>query len=187
MTWCGGEHRGSSHGCIAYTVSYGGEPGDGFAAMSGLWLQLHSYLPQGGTSRTQYDARCLRALPRQPLVLARRVGTPNCTMGFEPHTELVLLLRLVIAGILAAVLGWERESARKPAGLRTHMLVGIAAALYTLLAALAVEQFPGEPGGLRSDPIRVIQAVSIGIGFLGSGVPFDTRIPPSTLAFRKIR
>jgi putative Mg2+ transporter-C (MgtC) family protein len=96
-------------------------------------------------------------------------------MGLEPHTELVLLLRLVIAGILAGVLGWERESARKPAGLRTHMLVGIAAALYTVLAELAVEQFPGEPGGLRSDPIRVIQAVSIGIGFLGSGVIFVSK------------
>jgi uncharacterized membrane protein YhiD involved in acid resistance len=41
-------------------------------------------------------------------------------MGVEPHTELVLLLRLVICRGLAAVLGWERESARKPAGLHTQ-------------------------------------------------------------------
>jgi putative Mg2+ transporter-C (MgtC) family protein len=85
-------------------------------------------------------------------------------MEFEPRTELVLLLRLAVAGALAAVLGWERESAHKPAGLRTHMLVGIASALFTVLAGLSVTQFPGEGGGLRSDPIRVIQAVSIGIG-----------------------
>src|SRR5215212_1889572 len=96
-------------------------------------------------------------------------------MKVEPNLQLLLLVRLVIAGILAGVLGWERESARKPAGLRTHMLVGIAAALYTVLGELAVKQFPGEPGGLRSDPIRVIQAVSIGIGFLGSGVIFVSK------------
>jgi putative Mg2+ transporter-C (MgtC) family protein len=96
-------------------------------------------------------------------------------MGFEPHTELVLLLRLVIAGLLAGILGWERESARKPAGLRTHMLVGIASALFTVLGELAAQQFPAGPGGLRADPIRVIQAVSIGIGFLGSGVIFVSK------------
>jgi putative Mg2+ transporter-C (MgtC) family protein len=96
-------------------------------------------------------------------------------MEFDPQAELVLLLRLVVAGALSAVLGWERESAHKPAGLRTHMLVGIASALFTVLAELAVTQFPGEDGGLRADPIRVIQAVSIGIGFLGSGVIFLSR------------
>jgi len=96
-------------------------------------------------------------------------------MEFAPRTELVLLLRLAVAGALAAVLGWERESAHKPAGLRTHMLVGIASALFTVLAELAVTQFPAEGGGLRSDPIRVIQAVSIGIGFLGSGVIFVSK------------
>jgi putative Mg2+ transporter-C (MgtC) family protein len=96
-------------------------------------------------------------------------------MEFEPRTELVLLLRLMVAGVLGGVLGWERESARKPAGLRTHMLVAIASALFTVLAELAVTQFPGEGGGLRADPIRVIQAVSIGIGFLGSGVIFVSK------------
>jgi putative Mg2+ transporter-C (MgtC) family protein len=96
-------------------------------------------------------------------------------MEFDLRAELMLLLRLVVAGALAAVLGWERESAHKPAGLRTHMLVGIASALFTVLAELAVSQFPGEGGGLRADPIRVIQAVSIGIGFLGSGVIFVSK------------
>src|SRR5690349_1265187 len=96
-------------------------------------------------------------------------------MDVSLHTQLVLLLRLVIAGVLAAILGWERESARKPAGLRTHMLVGIASALFTVLAELAVEQYHGPQGGLRSDPIRVIQAIAIGIGFLGSGVIFVSK------------
>jgi putative Mg2+ transporter-C (MgtC) family protein len=93
----------------------------------------------------------------------------------EAHTQLLLLIRLLAAGFLSGVLGWERESARKPAGLRTHMLVGIASALFTLLAELAVVDYPGDAGGMRADPIRVIQAVAIGVGFLGSGVIFVAR------------
>ncbi len=85
------------------------------------------------------------------------------------HPEYVFLIRLVIAAALGAVLGWEREKAGKSAGLRTHMLVGIAAALYTALAELSVQAYAGAEG-LRSDPIRAIQAVAVGIGFLGGGM-----------------
>jgi putative Mg2+ transporter-C (MgtC) family protein len=91
------------------------------------------------------------------------------------HLELQLLLRLVVAGALAAIIGWEREHAGKPAGLRTHILVGIAAALYTAIAQLAVADVPRTPGTFQADPIRAIQAVAIGIGFLGSGVIFVSR------------
>jgi putative Mg2+ transporter-C (MgtC) family protein len=86
------------------------------------------------------------------------------------HPELQFLLRLLVAAILAALLGWEREQARKSAGLRTHMLVGIASALYTSIAELAVTDIAEGQEGFQADPIRVIQAVAIGIGFLGSGV-----------------
>jgi len=102
-------------------------------------------------------------------------------MEFEYRLELGLLARLVLAAALAAVLGWERESARKSAGLRTHMLVGIASALFTVLAELAVRDYPGSEGGLRADPIRVIQAVAIGVGFLGSGVIFVSKSGESVL------
>lgn len=91
------------------------------------------------------------------------------------HPELALVVRLVIAAALAAILGWEREYAGKAAGLRTHMLVGIGAALYTVLAELSVRQIPPNAEGFQADPIRVIQAVAIGIGFLGSGVIFVSR------------
>ena len=97
------------------------------------------------------------------------------------QTQLLLLIRLVAAGALSGALGWERESARKPAGLRTHMLVGIASALFTLLAELAVLDYPGEVNGMRADPIRVIQAVAIGVGFLGSGVIFVAKTGESVL------
>jgi putative Mg2+ transporter-C (MgtC) family protein len=99
----------------------------------------------------------------------------------EPRLELVLLIRLLVAGALSAILGWERESARKPAGLRTHMLVGIASALYTVLAELAVLDYPTDENDMRADPIRVIQAVAIGVGFLGSGVIFVSRTGESVL------
>jgi putative Mg2+ transporter-C (MgtC) family protein len=85
-------------------------------------------------------------------------------------TEAVLLLRLALAVALAAVLGWERERAGKPAGLRTHMLVGLASALYTALGTLAIAEAPQMTPGIRGDPVRVIQAVALGIGFLGGGV-----------------
>jgi putative Mg2+ transporter-C (MgtC) family protein len=91
------------------------------------------------------------------------------------NPELYLLARLLVAAALAAVLGWERESARKAAGLRTHMLVGIAAALYTAIAELAVQEIPPNSEGFQADPIRAIQAIAIGIGFLGSGVIFVSR------------
>jgi putative Mg2+ transporter-C (MgtC) family protein len=83
------------------------------------------------------------------------------------HPELTYLLRILVAAALAALLGFERERARKPAGLRTHMLVGIAAALYTSLAELSVL---GRAEGLNADPIRAIQAVALGVGFLGGGM-----------------
>ena len=91
------------------------------------------------------------------------------------HPELVLVVRLLAAAALAALLGWEREYAGKPAGLRTHMLVGIGSALYTVIAELSVAEIPPNAEGFRADPIRVIQAVAIGIGFLGSGVIFVSR------------
>jgi putative Mg2+ transporter-C (MgtC) family protein len=78
------------------------------------------------------------------------------------------MLRLVLATALAGVVGWEREQAGRAAGLRTHMLVGLAAALYTALATLALAAAQGDVG-MRADPVRVIQAVAIGVGFLGGG------------------
>ena len=80
------------------------------------------------------------------------------------HTELLLLLRLVAAALLAGVLGFEREQSGKAAGLRTHMLVGIASALFMAVG----EALPGRSG----DPLRTVQAVATGVGFLGAGAIF---------------
>jgi putative Mg2+ transporter-C (MgtC) family protein len=85
--------------------------------------------------------------------------------------ELKWLGYVAIAMVLGAAIGFERELADKPAGIRTHMLVAGASALLVLLADALVAHFGRElPGGLvRSDPIRIIQAVVTGVAFLGAG------------------
>jgi len=92
------------------------------------------------------------------------------------------LLRLLAAGALAAVLGWEREKARKSAGLRTHILVAVGAAFFVTLADVTSRAAGGTPASvLRLDPI---QGVAVGIGFLGTGLIFksDDRVHGLTTA-----
>jgi putative Mg2+ transporter-C (MgtC) family protein len=82
----------------------------------------------------------------------------------ELGSDVVVLGRLALAALLGAVVGWEREAAGKEAGLRTMTLVSAASALFTLAgAALAAE----DPDG--GDPLRAVQAIAIGVGFLGAG------------------
>src|SRR3989338_2313129 len=72
-------------------------------------------------------------------------------------------IRLLLSAAIAALIGWEREKHHKPAGLRTHMLVGVAATLITLVSIDAI------PGG---DPARIAAGIVTGIGFLGAGTIF---------------
>ena len=90
------------------------------------------------------------------------------TAGMEQ--ELALLVRLIAAFVLSAALGWERESAGKAAGLRTHVLVGVASALFVALGHAATIGFPGDADSVRLEPMALIQAVAVGVGFLGSGI-----------------
>jgi len=72
-----------------------------------------------------------------------------------------IVLRLVIAAALGGLLGYERERQGKAAGVRTHMLVALGAALFVLV--------PQQAGVESADMTRVIQGVVAGIGFLGAG------------------
>ncbi|CAG9169714.1 MgtC/SapB family protein [Cupriavidus pampae] len=72
-----------------------------------------------------------------------------------------LLLRLTLAVVLGGVIGWERESAGKAAGLRTHMMVALGSALFVLV--------PLQAGVPLADMSRVLQGLTAGIGFLGAG------------------
>jgi len=72
-----------------------------------------------------------------------------------------ILLRLLMAALLGGVLGYERERQGKAAGIRTHMLVAMGAALFVLV--------PQQGGMEVADMSRVIQGIVTGVGFLGAG------------------
>jgi putative Mg2+ transporter-C (MgtC) family protein len=72
-----------------------------------------------------------------------------------------IVLRLLLAALLGGLLGYEREQKGKAAGIRTHMLVALGAALFVLV--------PQQSGTPPADLSRVIQGVIAGIGFLGAG------------------
>jgi putative Mg2+ transporter-C (MgtC) family protein len=79
--------------------------------------------------------------------------------SFEQFISIVV--RLVAATLLAGIIGYERESSGKSAGLRTHMLVALGSAIFVLAAA--------ESGMPMADLSRVVQGVAAGIGFIGAG------------------
>lgn len=80
-----------------------------------------------------------------------------------PITELEIVARLVIAMVLGGIIGWEREMHEHPAGFRTHMLVCMGSALFTVTSFM----FPGV-----QDPSRIAAGIVTGIGFLGAGAIF---------------
>jgi putative Mg2+ transporter-C (MgtC) family protein len=86
-----------------------------------------------------------------------------------------LLLRVLFAGVLSGLLGWERQTVGKPAGFRTLLLVGVAACLFVVAGEAAALTYPASPTSLRIEPFALIQAVAVGIGFLGAGVVFLSR------------
>ncbi len=98
------------------------------------------------------------------------------------------LFAVVVASILAGTVGLEREISAKPAGFRTHMLVGGATALLVLLGPALVDSFEASTGAsfLRADPIRIIEAIIVGISFIGAGtilkVPSEERVRYLTTA-----
>ena len=113
---------------------------------------------------------------------------PSCSKGsmmFEAAFERImetaamdlnLLPRLLVALFLTGILGWDRERKDRPAGLRTHMLVGISACSFVILGELFVDRFGVlEPSGLRFDPIRIVEATVAGVSFLGAGTIFLSR------------
>jgi putative Mg2+ transporter-C (MgtC) family protein len=96
-------------------------------------------------------------------------------MSLRLLLELEFLLRILVAGVFSAALGWEREQAGKPAGFRTHIIVGIAATLFVITGILAVETQAMASVVTNVDPTRTIHAIAVGIGFLGGGVVFVSR------------
>lgn len=87
----------------------------------------------------------------------------------------VMAARLLLATIFGAAIGFEREWKNRPAGLRTHILVCVAAATFALLTIEIVHAPMFEKDTGRFDPIRIIEAVTAGVAFLAAGVVIFTR------------
>jgi putative Mg2+ transporter-C (MgtC) family protein len=90
--------------------------------------------------------------------------TPDLTL----ETQLDLALRLTVGLVLGAVIGFEREFQRQPAGFRTHSLVSLGAALFTVISAYG---FSGD----LVDPTRIAAQIVSGIGFIGAGTILQHR------------
>ena len=90
--------------------------------------------------------------------------TPDLSL----QTQLDLGLRLAVGLVLGAVIGFERELQRQPAGFRTHSLVSLGAALFTVVSAYG---FTGD----LVDPTRIAAQIVSGIGFIGAGTILQHR------------
>lgn len=84
----------------------------------------------------------------------------------------IIAIRLAIAAVLGALIGFEREINTAEAGLRTHILIAVAAALFTILAFEIFHTIGSGGQGPQADPIRAVEAVTAGIAFLGAGAIF---------------
>ncbi|WP_245836177.1 MgtC/SapB family protein [Paramicrobacterium agarici] len=97
-------------------------------------------------------------------------GRPMDGITWIPDTLLTQLILLCIAFGLSAIVGFERQRQLKSAGMRTHTVVGLGAALFTLVSAYGFENVLGPDVVL--DPSRIAAQIVSGIGFLGAGVIF---------------
>jgi putative Mg2+ transporter-C (MgtC) family protein len=80
------------------------------------------------------------------------------------------LLRLALAAALGGLIGVEREIREREAGLRTHMLVALGSALFTIVSAYGFHAFLASGQSVvRADPTRIAAQIVTGIGFLGAG------------------
>lgn len=93
------------------------------------------------------------------LIQAEFVGS------FDATPPAIVALRLLAALVLGGIIGIEREVNAEGAGLRTHILVSLAACLFALLAL----EMLADPTGQGSDPLRLIEAVTAGVAFLAAG------------------
>jgi len=85
--------------------------------------------------------------------------------------EIDIICQLLLATLLGALVGLEREYKRKEAGLQTYSLVALGSCLFTVVS-FELFNFFLLKSGISFDPSRIIQAIAIGIGFIGAGVIF---------------
>lgn len=86
-----------------------------------------------------------------------------------------ITIRLLLAAVMGGAIGIEREWRRRPAGLRTHILVAVASALFAILTLEIVHAEIIQGEAIRTDPIRMIEAVTAGVAFLAAGTIIQSR------------
>lgn len=84
------------------------------------------------------------------------------------NIQFIVLGQLVLAAALGGIIGFERETHHKEAGVRTHALVAFGSALFTLISLHALTPFISPT--MTVDPSRIMSEVVMGIGFIGAGV-----------------
>lgn len=92
--------------------------------------------------------------------------------GFSAVPPFVAFIRLIAAAVLGGIIGIEREIRHKPAGLRTHILVALAAALFIVVSQQLGSMSFGRDDAMRVDPLRLVEAVTAGVAFLAAGIIF---------------
>lgn len=87
----------------------------------------------------------------------------------------VILARLLLASLAGGAIGFEREWRARPAGLRTHILVCVAAAAFAILTIEIMHAPMFQTETSQFDPLRVVEAVTAGVAFLAAGVVIFTK------------
>lgn len=86
-----------------------------------------------------------------------------------PISTADILLRLIVAGVLSAIIGWEREYRHRPAGIRTNAIAGMATALLTMISINI------GAAGENVDVSRIAANILVGVGFIGAGAIIQSR------------
>jgi putative Mg2+ transporter-C (MgtC) family protein len=93
--------------------------------------------------------------------------------------ELEIFGRLIVSLFLGGAIGFDREVKNRPAGLRTHMLIALAAAIFSIATLEIIADL--EKSGHTADPLRAIEAVTAGVAFLAAGTIIQSRAQISGL------
>jgi putative Mg2+ transporter-C (MgtC) family protein len=81
-----------------------------------------------------------------------------------------IYFRIVVSAVLGFIIGWDRSSKNKPAGLKTYTYVSVACTLITIVSIEGADMLSQPDSGKMMDPLRLAAQIVSGLGFLGAGV-----------------
>lgn len=100
------------------------------------------------------------------LLVGQTLGQIDWDVPYDD--KVTVMMRLGLAALFGGLLGWERGRSEKPADIRTMILIGAGAAMFTLLGERMIDM-GGDEAIIRTDPTRVLSYIISGVGFLGAG------------------